>query len=88
MKKLTNLKGQDVWVLERGKKVVVPFVNGMPCGDDADGLLGGFLGTIARNVNLFPIFYKSWHKVPTRKKKEVWSTIIKVRISNYNFLTM
>ena len=55
MKKLTNLKGQDVWVLEKEKKVVVLFVNRMPYGDDADGLLGGFLGTIAKDVNLFPI---------------------------------
>ena len=70
----------DVWVLEQGKKVVCKFVNSIPAGDDADGLLSQFLGTVARDTHHFPISFQSWPCVPATIKEDVFQRVIKVSL--------
>ena len=70
----------DVWVLEQGKKVVCKFVNATPAGDDADGLLSQFLGTVARDIQHFPISFKSWPSVHASRKEDIFKRVIKVSL--------
>ena len=57
-----SIEIRDVWVLETGKKVVCKFENAAPVGDDADGLLSQFVGTVARDPQYFPIAFNSWQQ--------------------------
>ncbi|XP_027187224.2 uncharacterized protein [Cicer arietinum] len=45
--------------------------NGQPVGSAA-GLLGGFLGEIARKFKDFPIMYDNWKLVPSTRKNEIF----------------
>ncbi|CAI0445040.1 unnamed protein product, partial [Linum tenue] len=72
---MTHLHARDVWYLPHGTNFVVPFVRNQPV-HDGGGLLGQFLGLIARDVNYFPISYDNWHVVPSSYKNEVLHGII------------
>ncbi|KAK5786095.1 hypothetical protein PVK06_040722 [Gossypium arboreum] len=47
---------------------------GQPIGSEAR-LLAGYLGIIARNVNLFPINYESWHHMLDSNKNQALDNI-------------
>ncbi|KAK5771366.1 hypothetical protein PVK06_047568 [Gossypium arboreum] len=48
--------------------------HGQPVGQEAR-LLAGYLGIIARNANLLPINYESWHNMPDSNKNQALSNI-------------
>ncbi|KAK5770986.1 hypothetical protein PVK06_047153 [Gossypium arboreum] len=48
--------------------------HGQPVGQEAR-LLAGYLGIIARNVNMLPINYKSWHNMSNSNKNQALSNI-------------
>ncbi|KHG09565.1 Recombination RecR [Gossypium arboreum] len=48
--------------------------HGQPIGSEAR-LLAGYLGIIARNPNLLPINYKSWHHMSDRNKNQALDNI-------------
>ena len=74
------LKVTEVWKLPIGEKVIIPFDGIVPMGTDADGLLGGFLGVLARDFHAFPIRYVKWPEVPKTKKDKAWTDTIKIYI--------
>ncbi|KAJ1388034.1 putative transposase, Ptta/En/Spm, plant [Sesbania bispinosa] len=77
-----RLRVADVLGLSRDKKVILWNREGQPIGEAA-GLLGGFLGSLASNVNKFPISYEKWPDVPLAYKDHVWNNTIK-RILSYD----
>ncbi|PPR94447.1 hypothetical protein GOBAR_AA26223 [Gossypium barbadense] len=48
--------------------------HGQPVGQEAR-LLAGYLGIIARNANVLPINYESWHNMPDSNKNQALSNI-------------
>ncbi|KHG09376.1 Magnesium-protoporphyrin IX monomethyl ester [oxidative] cyclase 2 [Gossypium arboreum] len=48
--------------------------HGQPTGSEAR-LLAGYLDIIARNVNLLPINYESWHHMPDSNKNQALNNI-------------
>ncbi|KAK5824570.1 hypothetical protein PVK06_019350 [Gossypium arboreum] len=48
--------------------------HGQPVGQEAR-LLAGYLGIIARNANMLPINYESWHNMPNSNKNQALSNI-------------
>ncbi|PPS00094.1 hypothetical protein GOBAR_AA20575 [Gossypium barbadense] len=48
--------------------------HGQPVGQEAR-LLAGYLGIIARNANMLPINYESWHNMPDNNKNQALSNI-------------
>ncbi|KAK5811304.1 hypothetical protein PVK06_026633 [Gossypium arboreum] len=48
--------------------------HGQPVGQEAR-LLAGYLGIIARNANMLPINYESWHNMPDSNKNKALSNI-------------
>ncbi|CAL1358791.1 unnamed protein product [Linum trigynum] len=76
---MAHLHAQDVWYLPQGTKFVVPFVRNQPV-HDGGGLLGQFLGLLARDVNYFPISFDSWLDVPSSYKNEVLHGIIAEKV--------
>ncbi|KHG21731.1 hypothetical protein F383_28151 [Gossypium arboreum] len=47
---------------------------GQPVGSEAR-LLAGYLGIIARNANMLPINYESWHQMPNSNKNQALDNI-------------
>ncbi|MFQ6654334.1 hypothetical protein Gotur_025377 [Gossypium turneri] len=47
---------------------------GQPVGSEAR-LLAGYLGILARNANMLPINYESWHKMPESNKNQALDQI-------------
>ncbi|MFQ6646558.1 hypothetical protein Gotur_020107, partial [Gossypium turneri] len=47
---------------------------GQPVGSEAR-LLAGYLGILARNANMLPINYESWHKIPDSNKNQALDNI-------------
>ncbi|MFQ6624830.1 hypothetical protein Gotur_004230 [Gossypium turneri] len=47
---------------------------GQPVGSEAQ-LLVGYLGIIARNANMLPINYESWHQMPNSNKNQALDNI-------------
>ncbi|KAL1063494.1 hypothetical protein V6Z11_D13G146400 [Gossypium hirsutum] len=47
---------------------------GQPVGTEAR-LLAGYLGILARNANMLPINYESWHKMPDSNKNQALDNI-------------
>ncbi|KAK8289692.1 hypothetical protein V6Z11_D07G204500 [Gossypium hirsutum] len=47
---------------------------GQPVGLEAR-LLAGYLGILARNANMLPINYESWHKMPDSNKNQALDNI-------------
>ncbi|PPS00206.1 hypothetical protein GOBAR_AA20458 [Gossypium barbadense] len=48
--------------------------HGQPVGSEAQ-LLAGYLGIIARNANMLPINYESWHHMPDSNKNQALNNI-------------
>ncbi|PPS05848.1 hypothetical protein GOBAR_AA14780 [Gossypium barbadense] len=48
--------------------------HGQPVGQEAR-VLAGYLGIIARNANMLPINYESWHNMPNSNKNQALSNI-------------
>ncbi|KHF98367.1 Pectinesterase/pectinesterase inhibitor [Gossypium arboreum] len=48
--------------------------HGQPVGSEAQ-ILAGYLGIIARNTNMFPINYESWHHMPNSNKNQAFENI-------------
>ncbi|MFQ6641293.1 hypothetical protein Gotur_014958, partial [Gossypium turneri] len=69
----TQLK--ELYELNPVERVKVSRNNlGQPVGPEAR-LLAGYLGIIARNANILPINYESWHQMPDSNKNEALDNI-------------
>ncbi|XP_052486659.1 uncharacterized protein LOC105766531 isoform X2 [Gossypium raimondii] len=69
----TQLK--DLYELNPVERVKVSKNNlDQPVGAEAR-LLAGYLGIIARNANMLPINYESWHQMPDNNKNEALDNI-------------
>ncbi|KAJ1427569.1 putative transposase, Ptta/En/Spm, plant [Sesbania bispinosa] len=69
------MRVRDLYELQNGDKVIIPFDGRQPSGTEADGLLGGYLGRLAADHRCFPISFKKWPDVPKTYKDDVWKTI-------------
>ncbi|PPS02482.1 hypothetical protein GOBAR_AA18186 [Gossypium barbadense] len=66
---------KDLYELNFVKRVkVARNSHGQPIGSEAQ-LLAGYLGIIARNVNLLPINYDSWHHMPDSNKNQALDNV-------------
>ncbi|KAK5795039.1 hypothetical protein PVK06_036293 [Gossypium arboreum] len=69
---------KDLYNLNPVERVKVSRNNhGQSVGSEAR-LLAGYLGIIARNTNMFPINYKSWHHMPNSNKNQALDNIKEV----------
>lgn len=74
-------RAKDVWSLPGGEKIVVSCNKfGQPV-KKSGGILGGWLGTVARKANLCPIHYPTWKKMPNSFKINI---INLTRVSNHS----
>ncbi|KAG8497049.1 hypothetical protein CXB51_008288 [Gossypium anomalum] len=65
----------DLYKLNSADRVkVTRNSHGQRVGQEAR-LLAGYLGIIARNANMFPINYESWHNMPDSNKNQALSNI-------------
>nr|CAD1840418.1 unnamed protein product [Ananas comosus var. bracteatus] len=65
VKKKRMMRAKDVWTLLASEKIKVECNQfGQPI-KKAGGILGGWLGTVARRGNICPIHYISWKIMPT-----------------------
>ncbi|PPS10804.1 hypothetical protein GOBAR_AA09830 [Gossypium barbadense] len=55
-------------------KVISRNTHGQPVGSEAR-LLAGYLGILARNENMLPINYESWHHMPNSNKNQALANI-------------
>ncbi|XP_040968339.1 uncharacterized protein [Gossypium hirsutum] len=62
----------DLDPVERAK--VSRNTHGQPVGSEAR-LLAGYLGILARNANMLPINYESWHHMPNSNKNQALANI-------------
>ncbi|MFQ6669128.1 hypothetical protein Gotur_034499 [Gossypium turneri] len=66
---------KDLYELNPVERVKVSRNNlGQPIGSEAQ-LLVGDLGIIARNANMLPLNYESWHQMPDSNKNEALDNI-------------
>ncbi|PPS17044.1 hypothetical protein GOBAR_AA03531 [Gossypium barbadense] len=66
---------QNLYELNPVERVKVSRNNlGQPVGSKAR-LLAGYLGIIARNANMLPINYESWHQIPDSNKNQALDNI-------------
>ncbi|MFQ6671455.1 hypothetical protein Gotur_036005 [Gossypium turneri] len=66
---------KDLYELNSVKRVKVARNNlGQSIGSEAQ-LLAGYLGIIARNANMLPINYESWHHMPDSNKNQALDNI-------------
>lgn len=64
-KKRGVTRAKDVWNLQSGQRIKVDCNKfGQPI-KKGGGILGGWLGTVARRGNMCPIHYISWKIMPT-----------------------
>lgn len=64
VKKKRKMRAKDVWTLPASEKIKVECNQfGQPI-KKAGGILGGWLGTVARRGNMCPIHYISWKIMP------------------------
>ncbi|MFQ6622746.1 hypothetical protein Gotur_001848, partial [Gossypium turneri] len=69
---------KDLYELNLVERIKVSRNNlGQPVGSEAR-LLAGYLGIIARNANMLPINYESWHQMSDSNKNEA--------LGNNNFI--
>jgi hypothetical protein len=79
--KVVRLRSQDVFSLPPGQKILMEWSrDDQPVGEAA-GLLGGYLGSIGTNFNMFPIDKPRWPKVSFELKKEVYKNSIQVYLT-------
>ncbi|XP_061338912.1 uncharacterized protein LOC133285666 [Gastrolobium bilobum] len=72
-----KLRVRDVLVLAEHKKVVVLWSEENQPVADGGSLLNGFLGHLACNTNVFPIYFDRWPSVLPSYKTTAWETIQK-----------
>ncbi|KAK5826759.1 hypothetical protein PVK06_021689 [Gossypium arboreum] len=66
---------RDLYDLDPVERVKVSRnTHGQPVGSEAR-LLAGYLGILARNVNMLPINYESWHHMPDSNKNQALANI-------------
>ncbi|CAA7029075.1 unnamed protein product [Microthlaspi erraticum] len=71
-----NITGKQVWGIQK-RRVIVEFNrNGQPI-KDSGGLLGSWLGSLSYDLNILPINYTDWRKVPEYRKEMAWTVIQK-----------
>ncbi|KAG8483202.1 hypothetical protein CXB51_022201 [Gossypium anomalum] len=65
----------DLYDLDPANRVKVSRnTYGQPVGSEAR-LLAGYIGILARNANMLPINYESWHHMPDSKKNQALANI-------------
>ena len=70
-----KMQANQVWHLEKTKKVIVE-INGNGQGNDnGSNLLVRFLGKLAQNSTICPISMEKWHWMPIEKKVQQWKSI-------------
>ncbi|PPR92021.1 hypothetical protein GOBAR_AA28674 [Gossypium barbadense] len=66
---------RDLYDLDPVERVKVSRnTHGQPVGSEAR-LLAGYLGILARNANMLPINYESWHHIPDSNKNQALANI-------------
>ncbi|PPS13094.1 hypothetical protein GOBAR_AA07550 [Gossypium barbadense] len=66
---------RDLYDLDPVERVKVSRnTHGQPVGSEAR-LLAGYLGILARNANMLPIYYESWHHMPDSNKNQALANI-------------
>ena len=66
---------RDLYDLDPVERVKVSRnTHGQPVGSEAR-LLAGYLGILARNANMLPINYESWHHMPDSNKNQALANI-------------
>ncbi|KAK5824266.1 hypothetical protein PVK06_019037 [Gossypium arboreum] len=70
---------RDLYDLDPVERVKVSRnTHGQPVGSEAR-LLAGYLGILARNANMLPINYESWHHMPDSNKNQALANIKEVK---------
>uniref|UniRef100_A0A1J3IE68 Uncharacterized protein n=1 Tax=Noccaea caerulescens TaxID=107243 RepID=A0A1J3IE68_NOCCA len=73
---LEKVTGKQVWSMQK-RRVIVNFnKRGQPI-KDSGGLLGSWLGSLSYDLNILPINYTDWRKVPKYRKEMAWTVIQK-----------
>ncbi|PPS13835.1 hypothetical protein GOBAR_AA06721 [Gossypium barbadense] len=73
---------RDLYDLDPVERVKVSRNNhGQPVGSEAR-LLAGYLGILARNANMLPINYESWHHMPDSNKNQALNNIKVTKFSD------
>ncbi|KAJ4836826.1 hypothetical protein Tsubulata_018348 [Turnera subulata] len=73
------VKVTDVANIPIGTKVVVDFNEYKQAIGEEQGLLGGYLGTLAINGTLFPINYEKWNDMPPSRFSNYFQQNVKAR---------
>ena len=76
--KQEKLRVKDVWLLARGRRVMLEFNEPLQPIGDATRLFGGILGELAFDFVTFSINYESWHKVSKTYKEKIYKNRIMV----------
>ncbi|WJX36359.1 hypothetical protein P8452_24247 [Trifolium repens] len=77
--KVVRLRSQDVFSLPPGQKILMEWSrDDQPVGEAA-GLLGGYLGSVGSNFNMFPIDKPRWPEVSFELKREVYKNSIQTK---------
>ncbi|KAL2326176.1 hypothetical protein Fmac_025234 [Flemingia macrophylla] len=74
-----QLTVNDVWFLSSSEKILVNWNTEDQPIDNVEALLNRFLGRVAKNMNIFPISYQSWRKIPKDYKEDVLKNTIQVK---------
>ncbi|CAA7043135.1 unnamed protein product [Microthlaspi erraticum] len=70
------VSGKEVWSM-RNRRVMVDFNRKGQIIKDSGGLFGSWLGSLSNDLNMLPIDYTDWRKVPTYRKEMAWKVIQK-----------
>ncbi|KAG7542393.1 Transposase-associated domain [Arabidopsis thaliana x Arabidopsis arenosa] len=72
----TKISGKEVWGL-LNRRVMVDFNRRGQVIKDSGGLFGSWLGSLSNDLNILPINYTDWRKVPNYRKEMAWKVIQK-----------
>ncbi|WJX88873.1 hypothetical protein P8452_70914 [Trifolium repens] len=78
--KVVRLRGQDVFSLPPGQKILMEWSRGDQPVGEAAGLLGGYIGSVGTSFNKFPIDKLRWPDVSSKIKDEVYKDSIQTKI--------
>lgn len=68
------VSGKQVWSMSN-RRVMLDFNSrGQPI-KDSGGLFGTWLGSLSTDLNIIPIDYVDWRKVPSYRKEMAWKVI-------------
>ncbi|KAG7559171.1 Transposase-associated domain [Arabidopsis thaliana x Arabidopsis arenosa] len=71
-----KISGKEVWGL-LNRRVMVDFNRRGQVIKDSGGLFGSWLGSLSNDLNILPINYTDWRKVPNYRKEMAWKVIQK-----------